>query len=672
MAEEPPPQPPRSISARIAALQLDQVGRSPGETPQPQQSGLQARPPPPSRPAAESRRNTANVPPLRANGTTAARSIGNQPVAARSNGVLPPPAISRTSSSDTSTPRPSPPPRLPARKGSGPAPGLPPRRQSEHQGARRGSNDSTSSAVSNVSSISAFSAGTGVTSLGKSPVSEGASRIKAPAYDPSTLPVLPPKRSDTGLKKLSKHSPGSESTPSKHMPAPAVTHQPQPTPALPPRLPTRHTDGGVTARRTPELPPSVPTRSALSFGLNMRTDEAPAMQPRHPSVPADGEAAPAPPPIPFASRPTAAQLQASRPPPATRGTAESCLRCRDFSAPDAHAARFPRQSVPSGSLDWLAQQLTSPFPSATDKARVIFTWLHHNVEYDTASFFGGTVRPSTPQSTLKSGLAVCEGYAGLFCTLATKAGLECMVVGGHGKGYGITAPAPGAPLPPYGSNHAWNAVKLDEGAWKLIDPCWGAGAVNGPDVPYLKRFEPTHFTKSNIEFGKTHFPDDRRSFFREDGRAPSWEEYIGGDEAAGDPVTVFTSASGEHGLSESSFQPRRRTLAASTSPTTVRFQFAKVCPHWDNAVHGAGAPYAFTLSTRGGSDHIPFETDADHSIWWCDVPARDLGHAGDALVVNSVTQVDGRDARGLTAQGFRDARGKKSMAWMGVAAWALV
>ena len=110
----------------------------------------------------------------------------------------------------------------------------------------------------------------------------------------------------------------------------------------------------------------------------------------------------------------------------------SCLKCRDFSGPDGHAARFPRQNVPS--LDWLATQLTDPFPSLTDKARALFTWLHHNIDYNVEAFFSGNIKPSTPFTTLDTGLAVCEGYAGLFTALATKAGLESMVVGGHGKG----------------------------------------------------------------------------------------------------------------------------------------------------------------------------------------------------------------------------------------------
>jgi hypothetical protein len=78
-------------------------------------------------------------------------------------------------------------------------------------------------------------------------------------------------------------------------------------------------------------------------------------------------------------------------------------------------------------------------------------------------------------------LAVCEGYAGLFAALALKAGLEAMVCSGASKGFGHAPLQPGEPVPPYKSTHAWNAVKIDNGEWKLIDPCWGAGHIGCPN-----------------------------------------------------------------------------------------------------------------------------------------------------------------------------------------------
>lgn len=60
----------------------------------------------------------------------------------------------------------------------------------------------------------------------------------------------------------------------------------------------------------------------------------------------------------------------------------------------------------------------------------------------------------------------------MFAAIAIKAGLEAVVVGGNGKGFGYSPLKPGDPVPPYNAGHAWNAVKIDGGEWKLIDCCW--------------------------------------------------------------------------------------------------------------------------------------------------------------------------------------------------------
>jgi len=329
-------------------------------------------------------------------------------------------------------------------------------------------------------------------------------------------------------------------------------------------------------------------------------------------------------------------------------------------------------------MDWLATQLTGPFPSPTDKARAIFTWLHHNISYDVEAFFNNRVLPSTPASTLSTGLAVCEGYAGLFAALATKAGLESMVVGGHGKGFGHSPLPPGAPVPPQTSNHAWNAVKIDNSEWKLIDPCWGAGNVSGKGQPYSKSFTPSHFTKDNNDFGLTHFPNNKDHFFRTDGRYTiPWEEYILGDQG-GEPVRVFGNCAPQEGLSETKFLPKHLKLpispSAHSSPT-VRFQFEKVCPHWDPVVNGPGKPYVYVLGIHGvdgrEDDFVPFDTNG--TFWWLDVPPEKLGARGQTVMCLIVEKVEGNSARGLSKEEYLIAKGRKGMGpFPGVAAWELV
>ena len=403
----------------------------------------------------------------------------------------------------------------------------------------------------------------------------------------------------------------------------------------------------------------------LPNGVNGVNGRAPS-----PAPPSVG----APPPIPLASRPDLGKAMATKPKPQSQVSAPKppCLICRDFSAPDAHAAKFPRQSVPS--LDWLATQLTAPFPSHTDQARCIFTWLHHNVEYDVVSFFNNNIQPSTPASTLDTGLAVCEGYAGLFTALASKAGLESVVVGGHGKGFGFTASlAAGTPMPAENSNHAWNAVRIDNGYWKTIDACWGAGNIAGAGQPYNKQFTSKMFTMSNDDFSLRHFPTNRSQAFRTDGRALGWEEYMLGD-TGGELLQVYGLADVE-GISETSFLPKYKKVSiSSSSGPTIRFQFSRVCEHWDPIRNGPGKPFVFILSIHGvdgrEKDFIPFETNG--VFWWADVEPRRLGARGQTISAYTVETVNGQTGRGLSVDEYRAAKGRKAMGFGGLAAWELV
>jgi protein disulfide-isomerase-like protein len=156
---------------------------------------------------------------------------------------------------------------------------------------------------------------------------------------------------------------------------------------------------------------------------------------------ADTAVAPVPPPINLNSKPAISQVKAliSRPAPAPALTS-GCLICRDFSRPDQIASQYPRESLPRGGdlTAYLADVLCGSLNSYTDKARAIFTWLHHNIAYDTGAFFSNNVKHVSPADVITTGLAVCGGYAGLFVAIALKAGMECVMVTGHGKGYGYS------------------------------------------------------------------------------------------------------------------------------------------------------------------------------------------------------------------------------------------
>ncbi|KAJ4305753.1 hypothetical protein N0V90_001284 [Kalmusia sp. IMI 367209] len=598
-----------SIKDRIAALNIEQV-HAPSPTSRPTYSYDQAQntkkkpppPPPPSqRPPAAQRTQTVNNPPLYS-APTSARQLGNQPAPVQPE-----------------TPR-----------------NLPPRQPSQAGSLRRStSKDSIATTSSSISRLSLDSH--------KTTASNGTSNggriytVRAPEYDPTKLPPLP-------VKKAPEENNKQNSSIKKAMRSKTDVTSPK---ALPPQLPSRpalparpgskvnriiENDQPDKVRRLP--PPNLP--SALGLGFNNKPDTSPAVPTNRPTPSAPNESS-APPPIPLASRPNLDAIMASKPKPGA--VPASCLICRDFSGPDQHAAQFPRTSLPTSDVTWLATQLTAPFPSATDKARAIFVWLHHNVDYDCHSFFSGNISKSTPERTITSGLAVCEGYAGLFAALALKAGLEAIVVGGHGKGFWTFGP------------QVWRSITAVQ------------------REPRMER----KFTRSNEEFGYTHFPEDKAHLFRNDGRMYTWEDYVMDD--MGERLQIYGDPEGDHGVNRRTFQPSMKHVKVhDPRDPVIRFQFAVSCPHWDHERNGNGKPYVITLNIGGrdgrNSQHLPFNTDG--KMWWLDVNRIDLGAPGQKINVCAITSFDNKDGRGLTVEQFKAKQGRVASGWGYVCCWELI
>lgn len=223
--------------------------------------------------------------------------------------------------------------------------------------------------------------------------------------------------------------------------------------------------------------------------------------------------------------------------------------------------------------------------------------------------------------------------------------------------------------PPNPTGHAWNAVRIDNGEWKLLDSCWGAGHVS--TQKYTRKFSPSCFTASNEDFGEKHFPNDDRFFFRADGSIPSWEQYIRGRNAS-EPLQLY-GVVGEYGINERSFLPPQKKIAINAGATT-RFQFSKMCPHWDHIKNGGGKPYCMILQVNGldgrEKDFVPFEHDG--TFWWADVATKHLGCAPQKVNAYAVTTIGGKDGRGVTKREYLQKKGKEGMGFQTVATWDLV
>ncbi|KKA31239.1 hypothetical protein TD95_002741 [Thielaviopsis punctulata] len=504
----------------------------------------------------------------------------------------------------------------------------------------------------------------------------GAARKLPPTFDPATLPPTIESRPTRSLSNKTSITSLSSVGQKRVLPPPK--------PSLPPRRPTDPVSASTvastaiptaasTASSFPATAPALPTRRLppppppQTRPQPVSTASAPPQLPTRPKAQPVAERAvekavnettaettsEKPPPIPLASKPSLATVTAT----IQRAAAPPCLYCRDFSAPDRIAAQYPRESVPRDDpIGYLAHVLCNPFPSATDKARAIFTWHHHNIDYDWAAFSSGCVRPATAEDVVFSGKGVCAGYAGLYAAIAQRAGLQCIIVAGHGKGIGYTDIEANQSLPRQdATGHAWNAVQIDHGHWKLVDACWGAG--NCSNNQYNRHFSPHEFAAPNEVFGMRHFPQDPAHFLRSDGRTPSWAEYLRGP--AGGPGPTLCGRFGEEGLAPLSVGPAGRDIQVSETET-IRVQVSRACGH--------GTREKAALVIRVAGKWVAMQTDG--FWWWLDVYARDLGEAGETVMLAVPNEINGQAVKGVTVEEYE--KGFRSVGFDGLVMWRLV
>jgi hypothetical protein len=276
---EDAPAPSMSIRARIAAMKLEEP-----DSPPPSYDaaiGRKAKPPPPQLPNRP--QSTNNPPTLRNNGV----AIGNLPAASQPspplpsrNGILPAPSFKKWEK--TETPTPTLPPRTPSRYSNDskrtstastvsngrPVPPLPPRRPSDSQSlTKKQSIESISSIGSGRTSLSGISSRTGFSVNSRNPDGSTKNRLRAPEYDPASLPPLPEKKANNVIEKdndrlalrLTNSLPNGISQISRQS-----SMEPPALPGRPP-LPAR--------RDTANDAPPKPKRSALEWGMNKATDK---------------------------------------------------------------------------------------------------------------------------------------------------------------------------------------------------------------------------------------------------------------------------------------------------------------------------------------------------------------------------------------------------------------
>ena len=191
------------------------------------------------------------------------------------------------------------------------------------------------------------------------------------------------------------------------------------------------------------------------------------------------------------------------------------VQSQNYTDVDAKVKRYPTFN----SAQKLAAKIDADFTSEADKIRATFIWLTENIKYDLEEFYNPTtkqvgfsykneaekqaklqqIKDDIVNETFKKRKSVCEGYAQSFKKVCDLLQIEAVII----KGYARNSSNEIGVIPTT-SNHAWNAVKLNN-KWQLIDATWAAGyAVNNQ---WEKNFTEYYFYPNTAELLRTHLPE---------------------------------------------------------------------------------------------------------------------------------------------------------------------
>jgi hypothetical protein len=166
---------------------------------------------------------------------------------------------------------------------------------------------------------------------------------------------------------------------------------------------------------------------------------------------------------------------------------------------------------------FLAKSLTANATSEKQKVETIFRWITDNIEYKVKPLYAtrlriqsklddvdtGALKPLSErvaEKVLDERIAFCDGYARLFTTLCSYAGIQSQVV----TGYARLTDEKGLK---FRSNHSWNAVYIDS-TWHLVDATWASGYITFSGGQFIKQYNDFYFLTPPAEFIRTHYPED--------------------------------------------------------------------------------------------------------------------------------------------------------------------
>lgn len=164
-----------------------------------------------------------------------------------------------------------------------------------------------------------------------------------------------------------------------------------------------------------------------------------------------------------------------------------------------------------------AAEITQGLSTERDKVAALFQWVSSHISYKVSSRISVTpawrqrslaeedtssvLKPldeRVAENVLAKREAVCDGYARLFKTLCTYAGIRAEVVTGYARGTSNRG---------FRSNHTWNAVQIDS-SWYLVDATWAAGYVGYFGDSFIRSYDSRYFLSDPQQFISDHYPED--------------------------------------------------------------------------------------------------------------------------------------------------------------------
>lgn len=193
------------------------------------------------------------------------------------------------------------------------------------------------------------------------------------------------------------------------------------------------------------------------------------------------------------------------------------VSAQDFSLVKEKVNSYPKFSK----IENLTRQIANDFKTEEQQVQAAFYWLSHNIRYDLDAYYRPkqkrisfryrneqekleklqAIKDGIVNETLLTRKAVCEGYVQTFAKVCTMLQVENEVI----KGY-IRNSSNDIANPKINSNHAWNALKLND-KWVYVDVTWAAGVVNNNRWQPL--FNTYYYNIPKEKYFKTHFPEKK-------------------------------------------------------------------------------------------------------------------------------------------------------------------